>query len=81
MEGYYPIHVDITKYIKIDEYNLIAVRADNSNNSLYPPGKEQEKLDFTYFGGIYRDAWIIAHNNIYITHPLVADKVAGGGVL
>ena len=40
--GYYPIHVDITKYIKIDEDNLIAVRADNSNNSLYPPGKEQE---------------------------------------
>ena len=78
--GYYPIHVDITKYIKIDKDNLIAVRADNSNNSLYPPGKEQEKLDFTYFGGIYRDAWIIAHNNIYITHPLVADKVAGGGV-
>ena len=79
MEGY-PIHVDITKYIKIDEDNLIAVRADNSNNSLYPP-KGTRKIRFTYFGGIYRDAWIIAHNNIYITHPLVADKVAGGGVL
>ncbi|MFL2860710.1 MAG: glycoside hydrolase family 2 TIM barrel-domain containing protein [Pontiellaceae bacterium] len=60
--------------------NVIAVRADNTNDPDYPPGKPQEQLDFTYFGGIYRDAWLIAHNEVYVTHPVAAEKVAGGGV-
>ena len=78
--SYYPIHLDVTDYLNYGENNLIAVRADNSNDPSYPPGKKQETLDFTYFGGIYRDVWFITHNEVYITHPLAVDKVAGGGV-
>jgi len=78
--SYYPIHIDVSKYLKVGESNVIAVRADNSNDPLYPPGKPQETLDFTYFGGIYRDVWLITHNKVYVTHPLAVDKVAGGGV-
>jgi len=78
--SYYPIHIDVTQFLKYGEENLIAVRADNSNDPSYPPGKPQETLDFTYFGGIYRDAWFIVHNKTYVTNPLGVDKVAGGGV-
>ncbi|VGO11994.1 Beta-galactosidase [Pontiella desulfatans] len=78
--GYFPVHLDVTGHLKYGQDNVIAVRADNSNDSDYPPGKPQESLDFTYFGGIYRDVWFITHNDVYVTHPLAVDKVAGGGV-
>jgi beta-galactosidase len=78
--GYFPIHLDVTGHLKFGQENVIAVRADNSNDPDYPPGKPQEALDFTYFGGIYRDVWLIAHNEVYVTHPLAVDHVAGGGV-
>ena len=78
--GYYPIHIDVTEYVDFKKPNTVAVRADNSNDKTCPPGKSQEQLDFTYFGGIYRDAWLITHNHTYVTHPTAAEKVAGGGV-
>ena len=78
--GYYPIHIDVTEYVNFEKPNTVAVRADNSNDKTYPPGKPQEQLDFTYFGGIYRDAWLITHNHTYVTHPTAAEKVTGGGV-
>ena len=79
--GYYPVHIDITNYLNFGKPNVVAVRADNSNDKSFPPGKPQELLDFTYFGGIYRDSWLIVHNNIYVTHPLAEDKIGGGGLL
>lgn len=78
--GYYPIHLDISDYVHFGKENLVAVRADNSNDKTFPPGKPQQQLDFTYFGGIYRDAWLITHNDTYVTHSTAAAKVAGGGV-
>ena len=79
--GYYPVHIDITNYLNFGKPNVVAVRADNSNDKSFPPGKPQELLDFTYFGGIYRDSWLIVHNNTYVTHPLAEDKIGGGGLL
>lgn len=79
--GYLPIIVDISKHIKWGEPNIVAVRADNSNDPLYPPGKNQEQLDFTYMGGIYRDAWLVTHNTTYITDPNFEDIKAGGGLV
>ena len=73
--GYYPVHIDVTNYLNFGKPNVVAVRADNSNDKSFPPGKPQELLDFTYFGGIYRDSWLIVHNNIYVTHPLAEDKI------
>ena len=78
--GYFPIHIDVTDYIHFGKENIIAVMADNSNDDSYPPGKPKEKLDFTYFGGMYRDAWLIMHNDLYVSNSLAVDKVAGGGV-
>lgn len=78
--GYTPIITDITNVAKPGEMNVIAVCADNSNDPMYPVGKPQELLDFTYFGGIYRDCWLIAHNQVYITDANYENEVAGGGV-
>ena len=79
--GYLPINIDITDYIKWDTDNIIAVLADNSDDPNYPPGKEQKVLDFAYFGGIYRDCWLITHNPVYITNSNHENEIAGGGVL
>lgn len=38
-----------------------------------------DALDYTYFGGIYRDCWLIAHNQVFITDPNYENEVAGGG--
>ena len=46
-----------------------------------PPGKPQELLDFTYFGGIYRDVWLEATEHIFITNPLYEKTERAGGVL
>ena len=78
--GYLPIVMDITPYVNFDKDNVIAVYADNSDDPDYPPGKPQASLDFTYCGGIYRDCWLIAHNNVYITDPNYEDTPAGGGL-
>lgn len=78
--GYLPVVIDATELLKPGESNVIAVCADNSNDPLYPPGKPQETLDFTYFGGIYRDCFLIAHHPVYITDPNAEQEVAGGGL-
>ncbi|MEI7421408.1 MAG: sugar-binding domain-containing protein [Prolixibacteraceae bacterium] len=78
--GYLPVIADVTNLLKWNEENTIAVKADNSNDPMYPPGKAQEMLDFTYFGGIYRDCWLVAHNQVHITDPNFENEVAGGGV-
>lgn len=78
--GYLPAIVDITSEISFDKENVIAVLADNSDDGSYPPGKPQKVLDFCYFGGIYRDVWLISHNNVYITDPNYVNITAGGGL-
>lgn len=79
--GFLPVIADISKHINWDGDNVIAVWADNSNDPIYPPGKAQEVLDFTYFGGIYRDCWLVAHNPVYITNPNYENEIAGGGLV
>ncbi len=64
--GYLPIHVEVTGVLKEGE-NLLEVWCDNSNDSSYPPGKAQDVLDFTYFGGIYRDAYLIETGEAYVS--------------
>ena len=78
--GFLPAVIDITEFVNHDGYNVIAVKADNSDDPEYPPGKSQDMLDFCYFGGIYRDCWLIAHNKTYITDPNYAGIEAGGGL-
>lgn len=78
--GYLPVIADVTDVLDWNGDNVIAVWADNSDDPSYPPGKAQDVLDYTYFGGIYRDCWLIAHNNVFITDPNYENEVAGGGL-
>ncbi len=78
--GYLPVIADMTDVLDWNGDNVIAVWADNSDDPSYPPGKAQDVLDYTYFGGIYRDCWLIAHNNVFITDPNYENEVAGGGL-
>lgn len=78
--GYLGFVVDITAGVKFDRSNVLALRVVNTNDPLTPPGKELERLDFNYYGGIYRDVSLIITNKIYISDPLEANKIAGGGL-
>ena len=77
--GYTPFVTDITGLLHEGDNELL-VRLDNRNNALIPPGKPLEGLDFSYYGGLYRDARLIRKNALHITHPVMAGEVAGGGV-
>lgn len=78
--GFLPVIADVTSCVQFGKDNIIAVCADNSDDPMYPPGKAQDMLDFSYFGGIYRDCWLIAHNDVYVTDPNYENQVAGGGL-
>ena len=81
MGGYLPVTIDLTEMgVKAGDACLVAVRADNSDDKNYPPGKKQTQLDFAYHGGMYRDVWLIGCSPVHITDPLERGQVAGGGV-
>ncbi|MEI3118783.1 MAG: sugar-binding domain-containing protein [Parabacteroides johnsonii] len=46
---------------------------------LTPPGKPQDKMDFYYYSGIYRDVRMVITDKVYITDPLQENVVSGGG--
>ena len=78
--GYTPFVVDVAGMFHADRGNEILVRLDNRNNPLIPPGKPLETLDFCYYGGLYRDVNLIVKHPVHITHPIMANEVAGGGI-
>lgn len=79
--GYMPIIINLSKLgVKAGSKCLIAIKADNSDDKNYPPGKKQAALDFCYHGGMYRDVWLIGKSPVAITDANEANEVAGGGV-
>lgn len=77
--GYLPFAVDASALL-VNGKNVVSVRADNSDDESYPPGKAQGSLDFTYLGGIYRDVYLIETGPVHVTLPELSSSVAGGGV-
>jgi len=77
--GYLPITISLSD-CPVGDAICIAIKADNSDDKTYPPGKKQMTLDFAYHGGIYRDVWLIAKNKVAITDANEENKVAGGGI-
>ncbi len=79
--GYLPITIDLTEEgVKAGEPCVVALKADNSDDKSYPPGKPQRQLDFAYHHGMYRDVWLIGKSPLHITDPIERGEVAGGGV-
>lgn len=77
--GYMGFVADLTGKIKWNENNVLAIRVSAEPDPLTPPGKPQDKMDFYYYSGIYRDVRMIVTDKVYITDPLQEDLVAGGG--
>lgn len=79
--GYLPFSVNLTDLgVHPGDSCLLAVKADNSDDKTFPPGKRQYTLDFCYHGGIYRDVWMIGKSPIAVTDVMEENKIAGGGV-
>lgn len=60
--GYTAFAFDVTKLVTFDRPATIAVRVDNAHHPDIPP----LNADFTFYGGIYRDVWLIATSPIHI---------------
>ena len=67
-------------YTKQFDWEKMWAIADDITDEEAIRAKAQDILDFTYFGGIYRDCWLVAHNPVFITDPNFEDEVAGGGL-
>ena len=60
--GYTAFVFDLTDHLEPDGPNVLAVRVDNEHNDDVPP----LNADFTFFGGIYRDVWLLSTNDVHI---------------
>ena len=76
--GYTPIVLDITSLTTFGSANIIAVRLDNNASISYPPGSND--VDFLYFGGLYRDAYLHCTDSLHISNAILANIPGGGGI-
>lgn len=78
--GYLPFTVDATDLVEAKN-NTIIVKVNNEDNPQIPPGKTLKTLDFNYYGGIYRNVYLLKTNPVYITDAVHANQTNGGGIL
>ena len=60
--GYTAFTFDVTSLVRFNTPNLLAVRVDNAHDPEIPP----LNADFTFYGGIYRDVWLVATDPVHI---------------
>lgn len=77
--GYLPFTLDLSPLLKSGQ-NQIRVRLDNRDNEITGP-KPLHLLDFNTYGGLYRDVNLLIKDKLMITDEMLADEVAGGGIL
>ncbi|MFV8465514.1 glycoside hydrolase family 2 protein [Flavobacterium sp. LB1P62] len=78
--GYLPFTVDATPFLNTNKENLIKVKVNNEDNPEFLPGKPLKDLDFNYYGGIYRNVYLVKTNKLYITNAVHANKKSSGGI-
>lgn len=78
--GYLPFTIDISDFVIPNKEITIQLKVRNTDNPLVPPGKPLKDLDFNYYGGIYRNVFLITTSKLHITDAVHANKKASGGV-
>ncbi|NQX42307.1 beta-galactosidase [Pedobacter steynii] len=79
--GYVGFTMDVSDKVKFNnENNVIAVRVSAEYDPLTPPGKPQDRLDFYYYSGIYRDANLTVTDKLHITSELSEHSTRASGV-
>ncbi|MFR9503297.1 MAG: glycoside hydrolase family 2 TIM barrel-domain containing protein [Rikenellaceae bacterium] len=76
--GYLPVVIDATANLKASG-NIMEITLDNRDNAVTGP-KPLSILDFNMYGGLYRNAKLITKNKSHISHPILADRTASGGL-
>lgn len=86
--GYAAFNFDISDYVEMGKYNCLAVSVDNSYNPDIPP----LSADYTFFGGIYRNVYLVytspvqismshyASNGVYLRTSGITDRKAEIGI-
>jgi beta-galactosidase len=75
--GYLPFVVDLTPDLETGRPIVLALRLDNRASPEFPPGSD--RIDFAYYGGLYRPVRLLVTDRVRITDPIEANRVAGGG--
>jgi beta-galactosidase len=68
--GYNFFSFPITDAIKLDQSNTFSIKVNNQHNEDIPP----LSADFTFYGGIYRDVYLIAANKVHFNMDNFASK-------
>jgi len=79
--GFLPFYIDISNSAKIGSANIILIKLNNQDSKVIPPAKPMKDLDFNYYGGIYRNVYLIVKDKLHISNAVQANRVAGGGIL
>jgi beta-galactosidase len=69
--GYSAFAFDVSAFVRRDAPNLLAVRVDSSHDPDIPP----LNADYTFHGGLYRDAWLLVTDTVHLD---VLDHAAPG---
>ena len=79
--GYLPFEIDVSEGLGATPGpHTLELELDNRWDPDIPPGRKLDELDSCWYGGLYRDARARIAPELYITDPVGASVVAGGGV-
>ncbi len=79
--GYLPFEADISGKFYADKENCLLVKLDNRHNPRIPPGKPIRTLDFMYYGGIYRNVYLVAQDMLRFPDAVAENRQTGGAVM
>jgi len=79
MGGWLPFVVDLSGRLRPGRESVLAVRLDNRDNPVTGP-KPLHLLDFNPYHGLYRYVHLVVKDPLHVTHPLLANRPASGGV-